>query len=152
MDSDRNPSAFNTRNDSVAIFAPGQNIGVPGSKPLSGTSFAVPFASGLAALELSKRRSKDPGVRMSRAETIEFLRATLGLDCSVHTYSNDTCANRFGGGSFVPEGSDGLSWFLIFACSTGALAIWAAGAVTGRSLAHASARTEALKSLPKCVA
>ena len=57
MDSNRRLSVFNTRNDAVAVFAPGQNIKVPGSSRLSGTSFAVPFASGLAALELSRRRA-----------------------------------------------------------------------------------------------
>lgn len=140
MDANRKPSQFNTRNDSVAVFAPGQNIGVPGApKPLSGTSFAVPFVSGLAALELSKRRLTEPGARMSRDEAIAMLRTTLGLDCSIHTYSNDSCAGRFGGGAFVPEGSDGLSWFLLLACSSGALAVWASAYYTAKL------------GLPKCV-
>jgi subtilisin family serine protease len=109
MDRDRVPSVFNTRNDSVAIFAPGQNISVPGSKQrLSGTSFAVPFASGLAALELSKRRLSDKGARMDRGSMIAHLRTLLGLSCETHSYSNDVCAGRFAGGSFTPtEVSDG---------------------------------------------
>lgn len=103
MDHNRRLSPFNTRNDSVAIFAPGQNIKVPGSQRLSGTSFAVPFASGLAALELSRRRLEEPTSVMSRLETIHFLRNTLALDCGLHTYSTDVCSDKYAGGSFVAE-------------------------------------------------
>ena len=123
MDLERRKSPFNTRNDSVAIFAPGQNILVPGSKSrLSGTSFAVPFASGLAALELSKRRKLDAKALMTREEAIAALRGTLGLSCAEHTYSNDTCAGRFGGGHFEdPNDPKGLTWFLVLAAMSGSL-------------------------------
>jgi subtilisin family serine protease len=124
MDYLRNPSSFNTRNDAVSVFAPGQAIHVPGALTrLSGTSFAVPFASGLAALELSKRRAADPKATLDRTEAIIVLREALGLDCAKHTYSNDTCTGRFGGGVFQePPGSDGLKWFLgVFIASIVAL-------------------------------
>ena len=117
MDLNRRPSAFNTRNDAVAVFAPGQSINVPGALTrLSGTSFAVPFASGLAALELSKRRTSDLKATLGRTDAIIVLREALGLDCASHTYSNDACAGRFGGGIFQePPGTDGLQWFLTIA-------------------------------------
>lgn len=96
---DRSLSAFNTRNDAVALFAPGQGIVVPsgaGRKRLSGTSFAVPFAAGLAALVLSANRKTHPGVRLSRESMIKTLRGPdhLGLDCTRHSYANmvSSCA------------------------------------------------------------
>ena len=127
IDIQRRKSPFNTRNDSVAVFAPGQNIKVPGSKSrLSGTSFAVPFASALAALELSKRRAVDPKAMMTRDETISALRGMLGLTCSEHTYSNDVCTGTFAGGPFVdPNASQGLLYFIALAVVSGAFLLLA---------------------------
>lgn len=127
IDIQRRKSPFNTRNDSVAVFAPGQNIKVPGSKSrLSGTSFAVPFASALAALELSKRRAVDPKAMMTRDETISALRGMLGLTCSEHTYSNDVCTGTFAGGPFVdPNASQGLLYFIVLAVVSGAFLLLA---------------------------
>ena len=147
MDLERRPSYFNTRNDSVAVFAPGQGITVPGtSKKMSGTSFAVPFASGLLALELQRRRNPnqkfttkrskdyftvldstnsktDTAITMSRLEAVEYLRGALGLSCNVHSYSNDVCTGKFSGGTFVElskrQTEDGLYWFVLLALLSG---------------------------------
>jgi subtilisin family serine protease len=125
MDSARRVSPFNTRNDAVAVFAPGQNISVPGAPTrLSGTSFAVPFATGLLALELSRRRQEACKEPMTRTQAIEFLRSTLGLDCAVHTYAaHGLCVPS----PREPTTAEGISWFLIFAFTTGALAAYLAG-------------------------
>lgn len=116
MDTNRRLSVFNTRNDAVAVFAPGQNIKVPGSSRLSGTSFAVPFASGLAALELSRRRAINPTAVMSRQEAITFLREVLDLDCSVHTYSTDVCSEKYAGGSFAANTEEQKAKLFLSCC------------------------------------
>lgn len=122
IDLRRTLSPFNTRNDTVALFAPGQNIGVPGSKSrLSGTSFAVPFVSGLAALELSRRRRFDPKATMDRLDAIGTLRALLGLDAGIHTYCKSTGAVQ---GSFRPSENDGLIWLLFLSFFSGILVIY----------------------------
>lgn len=132
MDLALRPSPFNTRNDAVAVFAPGQNIAVPAAggslKRLSGTSFAVPFASAVAALELSARRAMDPKASLQRHEAIGLLRGLFGLSCESHTYARDVCSGRqlaLGAGSFrsPSETAEGLSWFLMFATLLGALAL-----------------------------
>ena len=125
MDQNRNKSPFNTRNDAVAIFSPGQNITVPGSpKKLSGTSFAVPFASGLLALELSRMRQDNPKARLSKQEAITFLRGVLGLSCETHTYANDVCLGLHRGGAFEAQEGDGPIWLFILAFGSGAIALW----------------------------
>lgn len=86
------PSPFNTRNDSSVLFAPGENVQIPskaGFYSVSGTSFSAPFVAGLAALVLSKKRSKTPGLRMDRDDMVELLRDKdhLSLSCVVHNYA-----------------------------------------------------------------
>ena len=105
------PSSFNTRNDAVCIFAPGENILVPGTKTrLSGTSFAVPFASGLAALELSRlRKFIGPETVLSRSEMVPKLRGILGLNCTLHTYNLDKCVGVINN----PLPRDGLPWLFV---------------------------------------
>jgi subtilisin family serine protease len=87
----RQPSAFNTRNDATVVFAPGEQLSLPlGNGELAefnGTSFATPFAAGLAALVLSKAR-KEGRDFIGRREMIDILRSEdhLGLNCTTHTY------------------------------------------------------------------
>jgi len=87
----RQPSPFNTRNDATVVFAPGEQLSLPvGNGELAefnGTSFATPFAAGLAALVLSKARSEKKEF-VSRREMIDTLRSEdhLGLNCTTHTY------------------------------------------------------------------
>jgi subtilisin family serine protease len=88
----RQPSAFNTRNDATVLFAPGEKLSLPlGSGELAefnGTSFATPFAAGLAALVLCAKRTETPGAVIKRREMIDILRDEyhLGLNCTTHTY------------------------------------------------------------------
>jgi len=121
MDLHRALSPFNTRNDTVALFAPGQNIAVPGSKSrLSGTSFAVPFVSGLAALELSRRRLHDPKAMMGRLDAIGTLRTLLGIDAAL-TYSKTVGPVQ---GSFRPTENDALIWLLFLSFFSGIFVIY----------------------------
>lgn len=91
-------SVFNTRNDNVSLFAPGESLitgtaaeSKSSSSRISGTSFATPFAAGLAALVLSKMRkeSKKKSMRISKNQMISILRNDdhLGLSCEVHNQS-----------------------------------------------------------------
>jgi subtilisin family serine protease len=116
IDINRNKSVFNTQNDYVSVFAPGQNIGIPGSKArLSGTSFAVPFASGLLALELSRLRHSESMAKLDKLQSVNFLRTALGLNCDDHTYANQVCT----GSLAPPKGHDALLWFIILAAVSG---------------------------------
>lgn len=101
MNSSRQPSPFNTRNDAVVVFAPGENIRLPTGKhgelqEFSGTSFATPFAAGLAALILSEKRIFNKKAKLSRRDMIDTLRNPLhfSLNCTDHTYVMDkTCTD-----------------------------------------------------------
>lgn len=61
VDINRNKSSFNTQNDRISLFAPGENYPLPSPKDeadivyMDGTSFSCPFAAGLAALVLQKQ-------------------------------------------------------------------------------------------------
>ena len=101
----RQPSGFNTKNDAVAVFAPGEKLTLlgPGGelKEYTGTSFSTPFAAGLAALILAAAReeSGDKAKRMTRREMIDALRDPrhFNLNCDLHTYVMDkTCTNYEG--------------------------------------------------------
>jgi subtilisin family serine protease len=79
-------SNFNTRNERVAIFAPGEGYPLP--SPLSeqnivrvdGTSFSCPFAAGLAALYIQEKRISlgNPSWRPTRADIVRDLPELLG--------------------------------------------------------------------------
>ncbi len=93
MNYSRQPSAFNTRNDATVVFAPGEDLVLPlgngDSAEFSGTSFATPFAAGLAALALCKARlESEKNLFLSRRDMITLLRDSnhLGLNCDTHTY------------------------------------------------------------------
>lgn len=80
------PSSFNTRNEKVAIFAPGERYPLP--SPVSernivyvdGTSFSCPYAAGLTALYIHEQRSLrgDPSWRPTREEIVEEIPKILG--------------------------------------------------------------------------
>lgn len=80
------PSTFNTRNEKVAIFAPGEDYPLP--SPISesnvvrvdGTSFSAPFASGMIALYIQDQRIKrgDSTWRPTRQEIVQEIPKLLG--------------------------------------------------------------------------
>jgi subtilisin family serine protease len=88
-------SSFNTKNDAVSVFAPGENIRFVRAGDQtgtlfvsqSGTCFACPFAAGSAALILSAAKSSNSNARLSRAEIIQDLRSMFNLTCSIHSYT-----------------------------------------------------------------
>ena len=89
------PSAFNTKNDAVAIFAPGEGISFVKNGDSSGTilvqesgtSYSCPFAAGAASLLLCKHRKTNPGSKYDRAQIVQLLRNTFKLTCTLHTYA-----------------------------------------------------------------
>jgi subtilisin family serine protease len=90
----KQPSRFNTINNRVSIFAPGEAILLPDGvamKSFSGTSFACPFAAGLAALDLSEKRPRD--IFLSRAETITLINTTFGTTQLVPASESTTSQN-----------------------------------------------------------
>jgi subtilisin family serine protease len=133
MDQEGWPSPFNTRNDLVTIFAPGQSIAVPGSSiKLSGTSFATPFASGLLALEWSKRRLSNPDFTFTRDSAIEFLRQKFQLECNRHSYLTGPCCGMTGTVLTRPNESNGLLGFMALFFGGAALGLLGAYAMDKR--------------------
>lgn len=100
----RQPSDFNTRNDSVVVFAPGERLRLPTGhdgelEEYNGTSFSTPWAAGLACLVLQNARLQDPDAKLTRRQMIDILRNPdhLDLNCEQHTYVMDkTCTNYQG--------------------------------------------------------
>lgn len=97
---DNQLSVFNTRNEKVAVFAPGENIFLPSSVGpvlVSGTSWSAPFAAGLVALHLAKERGENPDYKPTRAELITILRSEEYLNNGTFSYP-----------SIAPLGDEGL--------------------------------------------
>jgi subtilisin family serine protease len=127
VNASREASSFNTLNNKVALFAPGENY--PGQNlngtitSINGTSFATPFAAGLAALVLSDYRTTngDPTVRLTRSQMISILGNNdhLGPMPTDVLPQNQTSTGSFGSGGGGTAGvrtvdtATQLSWFAI---------------------------------------
>ena len=95
MDAEESPSTFNSRNDTVCVFAPGERINKRkvvdafAVSSIDGTSFSSPFAAALLALHLCDMRgAKTLGASqiIGRREAVAFLRAAFRNDCQRHLY------------------------------------------------------------------
>jgi subtilisin family serine protease len=139
------PSTFNSRNDTVTVFAPGERTtqnSVADSfalTSLDGTSFASPFAAALLALHLSEQRQKSSSlapVTIQRDEAILFLRQALRDNCSTHLYVQERFSD-FGCADMEFMGQQALIsaptcanqfrmavfWFAVTVCLAGTLAL-----------------------------
>lgn len=104
------PSTFNSRNDAVTVFAPGQRVGVALSDTfdltaVDGTSFASPFAAAMLALHLSELRSGTSTAStlnakrtLSRTAAITYLRTQFQNDCANHLYVQENFSDFGCGG------------------------------------------------------
>jgi hypothetical protein len=91
----RRASTFNTRNERVALFAPGEKYPLPSPLDVTevvhvdGTSFSSPFAAGMAALYTAKRRKQlnNPSFRPTAQEIISVLSSSEFLNTSNLSYN-----------------------------------------------------------------
>jgi len=119
----RRASSFNTRNEKVSIFAPGEKYPLPSPLDVTdvvyvdGTSFSSPFAAGLAALYIGKRRKElnNPDYQPSPQEVISILSSVEYLDTSFLSYSAPTANTNSSGLSIVSAIVFVVGVFLLFA-------------------------------------
>lgn len=119
----RRTSGFNTRNEKVAMFAPGEKYPLPSPLDVTdvvhvdGTSFSSPFAAGMAALYISKRRKElnNPTFRPSREEVIAVISSVEYLNTSGISYSAPSTSSVDGGMSGIVAIVFVLGIFLLFA-------------------------------------
>ena len=93
VDINRNLSSFNTRNEKIALFAPGEDYFLPsnvGPVLANGTSFSCPFAAGLAALYISRQREilEDATYLPTRQEIVDILKGEDYLNSASLGYSD----------------------------------------------------------------
>lgn len=87
---DKQLSSFNTKNELVDIFAPGEDYYLPSSVgPVlaDGTSFSCPYAAGLWALQLARSRGTTVSYKPTTEEAISILRSEEYLDNGTLGYS-----------------------------------------------------------------
>lgn len=115
VDIDGNLSTFNTQNEKIALFAPGENYYLPsnvGPVRANGTSYSCPFAAGLAALYISKEREtrNDPGYMPTREEIVTILEGPTYLNSAGLSYP---VVN--GGGITVEDSLAGGTLYVVIA-------------------------------------
>ena len=145
MNAKEEPSSFNSRNDTVTVFAPGERTTqkeIPDSfslTALDGTSFSSPFAAALLALHISELRATTPQPlqqALTREQAITFLRTALHNDCTKHLYvqerfSDFGCVAHIVKGlpraisapTCAPQFRMAMFWFGVSVCLGGALAV-----------------------------
>jgi hypothetical protein len=147
LNEDGNPSVFNSRNDTVTVFAPGESV-ISGVRikdsfdvtDIDGTSFSSPFAGAVLALHLCDMRTTTSlGIQktiLNRDEVIRFLRTTFNNDCSTHIYVQENFSHfgcsalNFNGREVIisaptcaPQFRLALFWFAVSICLGGSLAL-----------------------------
>jgi hypothetical protein len=120
----RRASSFNTRNEKVALFAPGEKYPLPSPLDVTevvhvdGTSFSSPFAAGMAALYIDKRRKElnNPSFRPTSQEIISVLSSSEYLATSDLSYNApSTLETTNSGFTVISALIIVLAIFLIFA-------------------------------------